>query len=281
MRVLIRISSAFAAFAIGVAAIITAVHAADPVTEQRLANMNGRLTRLEGILNNKTLLDMLQRIEELQRELQATRDASDQIAHELQGLKARQRELYLDVDQRLRVLETAKPAAATGGPPPTTAATTAPREQTKPRTARASVEKLPARARPNVVASDADRRAYEKAFNLLNSAHYEESISALRQFLNDYPQSIYASNAQYWLAEASYVTGKYARAAEEFKQVIDQYPDSIKVPDAKLKLGFALYGLEQWDKARAVLNDLTRQYPNTTVAQLAENRLERMESEGH
>jgi hypothetical protein len=98
--VLARTSRAVAILGVLAAALIGVAYAADLATEQRLAHLDSRLTRLEGVLGNKVLLDMLQRIESLQRELQAVQDASDRTAHELEGIKARQRELYLDVDRR-------------------------------------------------------------------------------------------------------------------------------------------------------------------------------------
>jgi tol-pal system protein YbgF len=278
--VLARTSRAVAILGVLAAALIGVAYAADLATEQRLAHLDSRLTRLEGVLGNKVLLDMLQRIESLQRELQAVQDASDRTAHELEGIKARQRELYLDVGRRLRALETAKAASLANGQTPPPAPPLAPLSKAPtPLAAQAAETVPPEPATP--AAGDADRVAYERAFNLLKEGHYRESIAALNQFLTRYPQSIYAGNAQYWLAEANYVSGDYPRAAKEFSQVAEQYPDSSKVPDSKLKLGFTHYELEQWNEARVVLTDLTKQYPNTAVAQLAENRLQRMDREGH
>jgi tol-pal system protein YbgF len=261
----------------------TPVDAADPVTDQRLENIDNRVTRLEGLLDNKVLLDMLQRMDELQRELQATRDAADLIGHELESIRERQRELYLDIDQRLRTLEAviSEPATARAKPMPSAAerpdAVTAP--PPSPAIDGQIAAEQPGAAPPGPRASDTE--AYRDAFNLLTSGRYGEAITAFNQFLTDYPQSSYGGNAQYWLAEANYVSGDYARAAEEFNKVIEQYPDSPKVPDAKLKLGFTHYELQQWQAARTVLSEINQEYPNTSVAQLAENRLERMDREGH
>lgn len=271
---LIRLSSIVAALAIAAAIAMGTTDAADPATEQRLASIDARLRQLEGVLDNRVLLDMLQRIDDLQRELQAVRDASDRTAHELEGIKDRQRELYLDLDRRLRAVEIAKPSTPAGGIPAAPLKTAPPPLAERSRTGMHS----------SVAASEAeemDRKSYESAFNLLKNGRYEESIAALKQFLIQHPNSIYASNAQYWLAEASYASGNYQRAADEFIKVIERYPDSTKVPDARLKLGFTHYGLEQWAQARAVLSELSRQYPNTAVARLAENRLQRMDQEGH
>ena len=50
---------------------------------------------------------------------------------------------------------------------------------------------------------------------------------------------------------------------------------------AKLKMGYIRYELKDWDKARELLNQVVQSYPGSTSARLAQERLERMSSEGH
>ena len=70
-------------------------------------------------------------------------------------------------------------------------------------------------------------------------------------------------------------------ALGEFEKVVTVYPDSSKVADAKLKMGYIRYELKDWDKARELLNQVVQSYPGSTSARLAQERLERMASEGH
>ncbi|MGH8503732.1 MAG: tol-pal system protein YbgF [Gammaproteobacteria bacterium] len=270
-----------AAVAIAVIGLVAVAHAADPITERRLGDIDNRLNRLEGVFDNKVLLEMLQRIENLQRELQAARDATERTAYELEGIKDRQRELYLDIDRRLRALETAQPAASPA--PQASGDTTAspPAGDSAPPASPAEDREPESSVGPDSVTDADDGQAYRDAFELLKDGQYEQSIVAFKRFLADHPQSTYAANAQYWLAEANYVSANYERAATEFDKVIEHYPDSSKVPDARLKLGFTYYELQQWEKARSVLTDVTRQHPNSTVARLAESRLQRMDREGN
>ena len=53
------------------------------------------------------------------------------------------------------------------------------------------------------------------------------------------------------------------------------------MPDARLKIGYTQYELEQYDESRVTLTRLRSQFPNSTVAGLAQERLERLEREGH
>ena len=110
---------------------------------------------------------------------------------------------------------------------------------------------------------------------------YEESIVAFDGFLKAHPKSKFAANAQYWQAEAHYKVKNYEQALAAFKKVIDKYPASAKVPDARLKLGFTYYELEKWEEARQTLTRLRAQFPNSSVAGLAQQRLELMDTQGH
>jgi tol-pal system protein YbgF len=121
--------------------------------------------------------------------------------------------------------------------------------------------------------------AYQKAFTTLKEGKYPEAIRELKAFLSAYPSGEYSDNAQYWLAEAYYVTKDPAAARTAFDTVIRTYPQSSKVADAMLKLGFIDYDIGQFEQARATLNEVVRSYPNSSAAKLAEKRLEKMKQE--
>ena len=122
--------------------------------------------------------------------------------------------------------------------------------------------------------------AYRDAFLLLKQGRYVESIEAFQQFLSGYPNSKYTANAQYWLAEAVYVRKQYDQALIEFTKVIEDYPLSSKVSDARLKVGYTFYELGRWKESREILTQLRSELPDSTVAGLAQQRLERLEREG-
>jgi tol-pal system protein YbgF len=125
-----------------------------------------------------------------------------------------------------------------------------------------------------------ERKDYDKALEVLKEGRYAEASTAFRDFLGTYPNSGYADNAQYWRGEVFYVTREFPSALSEFEKVVTQYPDSAKVPDAKLKMGYIHYELKDWKKAREFLTQVVQEYPGTTSARLAQERLDRMSSEG-
>lgn len=123
--------------------------------------------------------------------------------------------------------------------------------------------------------------AYRDAFMLLKQRQHDQAIVSFQEFIANYPQTKYTSNAQYWLGEANYVAKNYQQALLEFEKVLQLYPNSNKIPDARLKMGYTQYELEQWEQARATLGRLRAQLPDSKVAGLAQQRLERMDREGH
>ena len=126
-----------------------------------------------------------------------------------------------------------------------------------------------------------EKAAYEQAFQALKELRYADAAEDFQSFLDQYPNSDFADNAQYWLGESYYVTRNYDIALTAFQTLLDQYPESPKGPDALLKIGYTHYELEQWDSARAALTQVQEKYPDTTLSRLAENRLRSMRMEGH
>ncbi|MFP6682447.1 MAG: tol-pal system protein YbgF, partial [Gammaproteobacteria bacterium] len=121
--------------------------------------------------------------------------------------------------------------------------------------------------------------AYRDAFGLLKAGRYEESIMAFNEFLQLYPNSQYADNAQYWLGETHYVKREFEPAVVEYRKLIETYPASKKQSHAMLKIGYSYHELGQLAQASAVLENLRNRYSGTTAARLAEERIQRMLAE--
>ena len=254
---------------------------AHKANNERLDALNARVQRVERVAISEALVNLSQRINALQREIQQLRGENEQLTHELNTLKTRQREQFLDIDQRLQTSGsmTNKSNSEDGmlldNNSVTQAHTSGSVNDTNQQVATTS---------GTVVSNSASNDAaqdYKNAFTLLKQGKYDDSILAFNGFLQTHSNSKYASNAQYWLAEANYVSKRYPQALTEFSKVIEQYPASSKVADAKLKLGFTHYELGQYEESRVELTRLRAQFPNSSVASLAQQRLERMAREGH
>ena len=271
------------------------LNAAPKATKEELDALAFRIERIERAMdeqstrdNSKQGLITLQRqLKDMERELQTLRGENERLRNEVERMQTKQREMFIAIDKRLQS-QTAAVATATeteqSQTPPRPTAAEQP-DRTQPAEATGTEPRV-ATARPVVISTATEDSpettdAYRNAFLLLKQRRHEEAITAFEEFLASYPSSKYAGNAQYWLAEANYVTKRYDRALEEFQKVLDLYPTSSKVPDARLKMGYTYYELEQWEDARVTLTRLRAQFPNSTVAGLAQQRLERLEREGH
>jgi len=237
------------------------VQAQDPSLEK--LSESQRLQRLERMLDSDLLRQQSQTIQQLREEISSLREHIEQQGYELDSMKQRQRNLYIDMDRRLSNVEAGGSSVRAVAPvPPPNSSTRA--------------------ATPPPVAGDVDGQdAYSRAFNLLKDGQYQQSITAFSQFKQAYPNSKYADNAQYWLGEANYVSRNYKEALEAFQQLIAQFPDSSKNPGARLKIGYVYYELQNWSAAREALQQVVKLYPEETVAKKANERLQRMKREGH
>lgn len=217
--------------------------------EDRLTAIEQRLDQLEQQLEVQDELQLIRTVDELQEEVRRLRGTAEEHEHALDSLRSGQRDMYVDLDRRLRELEVGEGPAAS--------------------------------ARQGSGGRDADEeQAYQDAFQMLREGRYEQAISAFGDFLQRYADGAYGPNARYWLGEAHYVSRQFDQARAEFEQVLADYPDSNKVPDARLKLGFIHYEQENWRRAREMLEQVRRQHADTSAAELAAERLQRMDSEG-
>jgi tol-pal system protein YbgF len=212
-----------------------------------MAEMDGRLLRIERILSNQSLLEQSQRVDTLLTEVRALRGQIETLQHNQDTAKTQQRELYADLDKRLQAVEGRGAAVAVSA----------------------------------AVASDDDAAAYKKAFDLLKDGKYAESNAAFTQFLSAYPQSALLDNAHYWQGEAHYVGKDFNAALRSFKTVVEKFPDSRKLPDAWLKIGYCQYELKNWKESRDALNRVVQTAADTQAAKLAEQRLAKLKAEGH
>jgi tol-pal system protein YbgF len=249
-----------------------------------------RLDALERKLDSRSLLDMLNRVEQLQGDVQRLRGDIELQAHRLEELQRQQREQYLDTDRRLQQLETGQVGGAPGGTLP--APGMLPEPASPPAQPPIPVVTAPPARQPAPVPLEAPTGAattspevaqaeYDTALAILREGRYAEAAQAFNRFLAANPGSAYADNANYWLGETYYVTRDFDQALATFQTLVSQYPQSSKVSDSHLKMGYIYYEKKDWKAARENLELVVSQYPGTTTARLAADRLQRMKQEGH
>ena len=130
-------------------------------------------------------------------------------------------------------------------------------------------------------AKQGEQAEYRKALAMVRDGQFEDAAASFNTFLDTYPESRYADNANYWIGETYYVTRDFKPALETFTGLIEEFPDSPKVPDTRLKIGYIHYEQHDWSAAREELSSIVSAYPDSEVAQLAHARIKRMKEEGN
>ena len=228
---------------------------------QRQRELEARVDRLEKLSTNQSV-GLSQSVEELKEQLKQLQGDVEVLQHDQDLSKKQQRDLYQDLDKRLQKLETgltapqAAPAPATLEAPPATTAAATP-------------------------GGGIDDAVYQKDFNLLKQGRFAEAIKGFRAFQKQYPDSALKPNAVFWTGEAYYQTGDFQTALATFKKLVKDYPKSNKVADASLKVGYCQYELQQYSAAKQTLNKVVQEFPGSSAAGLAQQRLQRMQDEGH
>lgn len=203
----------------------------------------------------------------------------EQLNNELRQLDRRNRQFYVDLDQRLRALEGGNAPASGAGfgvlaPTPPLAGGTLPAAgEVQPS---ATTPVAAGAVAPPAAAASADpdeERSYLATFELLKNGRYDEAVRGFDTYLKRYPEGRYADNAAYWMAEANFVKRDYPAAARAFERVVTRHPESPRAPDALFKLALTQFELKKNREATATLKQVVERYPNSNAARLAQQRL--------
>ena len=258
----------------------TGTFAQAPVVDAR--DLDERLKRIERLIASEGLVRLFEEVESLGTEIRELRGQIEVQSHAIEQLRQRQRQLYLDTDQRLQRLESGSPPAQAAGPLPQPSGQAAPAQLPASGTAAgAAPMPEPAPAASAAAGTDAatgvdpfaEQQAYQRAFDLLKSGRYEDAAGAFRQFIAEYPSGSYADNARYWLGETYYITRRFAESVQEFQRLVAQHPNSQKLTHALLKIGYAHDELGNRAEAERVLGELIARHPQSAAAGLARKRL--------
>lgn len=229
--------------------------AVDRETTRQLSEMQvearaqeSRISRLEAALQkNEQVFTLMKEVDALKAEIAKLRGDAEVQTHLIETLEKRQKDLYVDLDNRVTELNKsaiAPPAAKPG----TNSGATA--------------------ADPTMESSD-----YEAALNAFKARDYNQAINGFKNFLKNYPDSALAPNAQYWIGYSYYSLRDYKSAIAQQQKLIAAYPASAKVPDALLNIASAQMEARDKKAAKKTLEEITTKYPGSTAAALAAKRL--------
>jgi tol-pal system protein YbgF len=252
---------------------------------QQQNKLEARFAGLESAQRSQGM-EMLNQMEALKSELGKLRGQLEVQAHDIENLQKRQRDLYVDVDTRLRQLESAAASAAAAAVPPV--------EESPPKAgkdgksgkdkkssakANAAVAAVPAPV-PVPKTAEADpaeeAKTYDAAFNQFRGGNYQGALTAFQAFNQAYPKSPLAASAQYWIGNSHFNLKDYKSAISSQQELISQYPKSPKVPDALLNIATCQQNMGDAGTAKKTLEDVLARFPLSDAAEKAKRRLEIM-----
>ena len=214
-----------------------------------------RIVNLEAVIKSGSLNDMLNQIELLKQDVSKLRGDMETLRHLNATVEQRQKDLYQDLDGRLRRIE--EKSAGTNSTPSN------------------KVGEVP--ATPEVKAPS-DQEVYDQASALLDGMKNKEAFQAFTDFIKQFPNSALLPDAKYALANAQFNLKNYKATIGTYQKLLDQHPDFAKNPEALLGLANAQIQLALIPEAKKSLKDLIKKYPKSDVIQNALKRLKVLES---
>ena len=214
-----------------------------------------RIVNLEAVIKSESLNDMLNQIELLKQDVSKLRGDMETLRHLNATVEQRQKDLYQDLDGRLRKIE----EKSAGGNAPTPN----------------KVAEIPASLE---VRAPSDQEVYDQASALLDGMKNKEAFQALTDFIKQFPNSALLPDAKYALANAQFNLKNYKATIGTYQKLLDQHPDFSKNPEALLGLANAQIQLALIPEAKKSLKDLIKKYPKSDVIQNALKRLKVLES---
>ncbi|HZW24509.1 MAG TPA: tol-pal system protein YbgF [Gallionella sp.] len=224
----------------------------DDEARQQIQQLDARLQKLESASEQQTksMLDLQTQIEALNAELRKVRGQNEELARGLQDAEKREKDFYVDLDTRLRGLESA------ASPDQDQAAV--------------SGDKVPP-VDPNDPAQE--NRAYEAAYGAFKSGDQANAVEAFQDFLRKYPASVHVPNAAYWLGNAQFAAKSYEAALETFRNLRKKYPAYDRDADVLLNIAGCQQELKQGANAQKTLKLLITKYPDSEAAAKAKKLL--------
>ena len=217
------------------------------------AKVNERVDTL-----SRAQIELVNQIQALREENAKLRGQAETLQYELESAKKRQQDFYVDLDGRLRKLETTAPStaeassSAEGGTPP-------------------------ADAVGKKAASDpaAEAQEYEAALNLFKANKLKDSANAFEAFAKAHPDSTLTPNAYYWQGNALAAQRDCKRAIDAYRAVTNKWSQHPKAPDALIGVASCQQELGDAKSARTTLEAVIIKYPDSAAATTAKQRLKK------
>jgi len=220
----------------------------DEEARQRIQVLRGEFAELAKRVDtiNHNQIDFSNQVEAIKADIAKLRGQIEVLSYELEAAQKRQKDFYVDLDGRLRKLES----------PPVQAGAEARLEAPK-------------------VDPAQETRDYETALAGLKASKFKEAGASFLAFIKAYPNSSLIASAHYWGAYAHAQARDHAAAAELFGKFAAGWPNDERAPAALESRVASLEATKDWKGARATLELLAEKYPSSEAGKNAKLRLKK------
>lgn len=124
-----------------------------------------------------------------------------------------------------------------------------------------------------------EKQAYEKVYRRLEAKEFAAAKSGFEAFIKDYPNGEFMGSALFWLSELSLrqKVPDEQAALRYIDRLVEGYPQHARIPDALYKQATLKYRRQDVDAAREIFEQILREHPDTTAARLADHQLRRID----
>lgn len=246
-----------------------------------------------GASNNDALMLLLDQFQALRAEMEVMRGMVEEHSMEIRRLQRDSLDRYTDLDGRISALfqDMESGGAVSSAPAASSPAVANPAAINQLAVNPAAVASqsglasnsaaATVNAASNVAASGmpqdiaptmmTEQQLYELALDsLLQREEYQRSIQQFDQYLAQYPDGRFVTNAYYWKGQAFVNLSMFTEARDNFEVIITQHPDGRKIEDTMYSLGTVYHRLGDNTRSRQLLQDVRTRFPNTSAANLAD-----------
>ena len=201
----------------------TPLFAAPKSLEERVVALEAQAQQSPINASNADFASLAAKLDSVQREnmeLKGTLEANRFI---LENTQHDQSKGYQDLDMRMRAQEERMKILLT------------------------QVEKVLAKSSPQLAD---ESHLYQAALDKIEEGSYLEAAASFSRFLERYPKSTFAAQANFWVAESYFETKDYQRAIKQYRAVVAKYPKDEKARQALLRQAecFAKLGMKDESK---------------------------------
>ena len=204
-------------------------------------------------------------MQNLQEEVRMLTGLVEELTYELQQVKQRQLDDYLDLDRRLGVGRQADESNVTGPfITPTNPLDLMGTQDSLTAAVGVDTERdVSVSALPEALELVVDQSLVKDDYNaaskkLLKERDIEGAAVALKRHLETYPGSPFAANAYYWLGEIYLLQGDIELARQSFTNIVERHADHPKAMDSRFKLGKIYFQLGEVERARDLLEQVSK-----------------------